>query len=77
MEGAAGVFMVEEWTGIIRTVARLDRERVAQYMLVLQAQDSSLTEARSATTQVKHSDCPLPLISYSQKQAVDNAATPL
>lgn len=60
MEGAAGVFMVEEWTGIIRTVARLDRERVAQYMLVLQAQDSSLTEARSATTQVRHSNYPLP-----------------
>lgn len=54
VEGAAGVFMVEEWTGIIRTVARLDRERVAQYMLVLQAKDSSLTEARSATTQVRH-----------------------
>lgn len=60
VEGAAGVFMVEEWTGIIRTVARLDRERVAQYMLVLQAQDSSLTEARSATTQVRHSNYPLP-----------------
>ncbi|KAK8375851.1 hypothetical protein O3P69_008534 [Scylla paramamosain] len=52
VEGAAGVFMVEEWTGIIRTVAHLDREKVARYMLVLQAQDSSLTEARSATTQV-------------------------
>lgn len=45
--------MVEEWTGIIRTVAHLDREKVARYMLVLQAQDSSLTEARSATTQVR------------------------
>lgn len=45
--------MVEEWTGIIRTVAHLDRERVAQYSLILQAHDSSLTEPRSATTQVR------------------------
>lgn len=45
--------MVEEWTGIIRTVAHLDRERVPQYSLILQAHDSSLTEPRSATTQVR------------------------
>ncbi|KAK7085872.1 Protocadherin Fat 4 [Halocaridina rubra] len=52
VEGSVGVFMVEEWTGIIRTVAHLDRESVSRYSLVLQAQDSSLTEPRSATTQL-------------------------
>ncbi|XP_064092540.1 cadherin-related tumor suppressor-like [Macrobrachium nipponense] len=52
VEGAAGVFMVEEWTGIIRTVAHLDRESVSRYSLILQAQDSSLTEPRTATTQL-------------------------
>ena len=49
---AQDIFTVEENTGVIRTLAKVDREAVSQYSLLLEARDSSLTEPRSATTEV-------------------------
>ncbi|CAL4119816.1 unnamed protein product, partial [Meganyctiphanes norvegica] len=43
---------IEEATGIIRTRAWLDREKVAHYHLVLRATDSSITEPKSTTTKL-------------------------
>lgn len=51
--GASDVFSVDSETGLIRTKEKLDRETSTQYFLILEAQDSSLTEPKSASTKVR------------------------
>lgn len=47
------MFSVDSETGLIRTKEKLDRETSTQYFLILEAQDSSLTEPKSASTKVR------------------------
>ncbi|KAA0192694.1 hypothetical protein HAZT_HAZT002492 [Hyalella azteca] len=52
--GAAGsdVFRVDPENGVVTTLAPLDREDVQEYVILVEAKDSSLTDPRSATTQL-------------------------
>lgn len=53
--GATGsdVFSVNPENGVVKTLGPLDREVVQEYTILVEAKDSSLTDPRSATTQVR------------------------
>ena len=54
MVGESETFGVDPENGEVKTLGPLDREIVQQYSLLVEAKDSSLTDPRSATTQVCH-----------------------